>query len=287
VELQRDVRQLDERGIKLVTISYDSEEILRGFTERNNITFTMLSDPASEVIERFDLLNPVPTWIAEEGGVTPEIEQAVSTYVSVVGPNPEWAGIAFPGTFILDSDGGVLERDFEDFYIERNTISSILLRRGEDLTPVEATRVSTPQFDLTTFPSSSELAPGNRFTLVLNVEPAEGMHIYAPGADNYRVIALDIEAQPFIETLPMEYPESASYYFEPFDETVPVYEEPFTLLQEVVLKGDLESQGMLRGRDSVTISGTLEYQACDAEICYVPASVPLSWTMSLRPLVFR
>jgi hypothetical protein len=287
VELQRDVRELDERGIKLVTISYESQDILRGFTERNDITFTMLSDTESEVIERFDLLNPVPEWVGIDGGVTPENREAVETFVSVVGPNPEWAGIAFPGTFILDSDGMVLERHFQDFYIERNTIASVLVRLGEDIDPVEATEVSTPQFDLTTYSTNPALAVGNRFTLVLDFEPGEDMHIYAPGAADYRVVALDIEPMPYLDIMPMAYPESESYYFEPFDETVPVYLEPFTLLQEVILKGDLESQGSLRGQESLTINGTLEYQACDENVCYSPGSVPLSWTMELRPLVFR
>ena len=287
MELERDAEELEARGIRLVTISYDTGEILRRFTEQHGISYTMLSDPESEAIERFDLLNPVPQWIAAEGGVTPEIEDAAATYVSVVGPNPEWAGIAFPGTFILDPDGKVLERHFEDFYIERNTISSILVRRGEDLAPIEATRVATPELDLTTYSSDSEVAVGTRFTLVLRVEPGEDMHVYAPGADEYRTIRLEIEPQPFLRVLPMEYPESDLYYFEPFDETVPVYEEPFTLLQEVVLEGDPESQGLLRGQNSVTVTGTLEYQACSSTVCYPPAAMDLSWTVSLRPLVFR
>lgn len=287
MELQRDVRELDERGIKLVTVSYDTTDILRAFTERNDITFTMLSDPTSEVIARFDLLNPVPEWIASDGGVTAENREAVETYVSLVGPNPEWAGIAFPGTFMLDPDGRVLERHFEDFYIERNTVSSVLVRMGEDLSPVQATKVDTAQFELTTYSSDTELSVGNRFTLVIEIEPAAGMHIYAPGAEGYRAVTLAIEPQPFIEVLPVEYPASETYYFEPFDETVPVYLEPFTLLQEVVLRGDLASQGLLRGQETVAVRGTLEYQACDATLCYPPSSVPLAWTMNLRSLVFR
>ena len=31
--------------------------------------------------------------------------------------------------------------------------------------------------------------------------------------------------------------------------------------------------------------GTLEYQACDDNICYTLESVPLSWTMTLRPII--
>jgi peroxiredoxin len=289
VELARDFDELEARGIRLVTISYDSGAVLRALAERHGITFTMLSDPSSEVIERFDLLNPVPEWNLGEDRGTPGIQEAVATYVSVVGANANMVGIAFPGTLILDAEGRVEERYFEDFYIERNTISSVLIRRGEGSPPVEATHVGTAQLDLTTWSGNSELAAGNRFTLVLSVEPHGGMHVYAPGAEagGYRVIALEIEPQPFIRVLPMAYPESQPYYFEPLDETVPVYEQPFTLLQGVILEGSPEAQNLLRGRGSVTIAGTLAYQACDASVCYSPVRVPLSWTMSLRPLVFR
>jgi hypothetical protein len=31
----------------------------------------------------------------------------------------------------------------------------------------------------------------------------------------------------------------------------------------------------------VTVSGTLEYQACDDKVCYAPAKVPLSLTLDV------
>ena len=288
MELQRDVDQLDERSIKLVTISYDSQETLQTFTQSQGVTYTMLSDPGSEIIERFDLLNPVPEWALGEDSDDPDVAEAVATYVSVVNPSEMMVGIAFPGTFILDPDGEVLERHFEDFYIERNTISSVLLRMGEDLEPVQATEVSTLQLDLTTYSSDPAVAVGNRFALVLEIEPKEGMHIYAPGSsDDYRDISLTIDPLPFLRVLPMEFPDAGEYYFEPLDDSQPVYEESFKLIQEVYMDGSLEAQGLVRGEDSVTLTGTLEYQACDATICYIPTSIPLTWTMELRPLVFR
>jgi hypothetical protein len=33
------------------------------------------------------------------------------------------------------------------------------------------------------------------------------------------------------------------------------------------------------------LTGTLDYQACDDKQCFNPGSVPLSWTLTLRPLV--
>ena len=35
------------------------------------------------------------------------------------------------------------------------------------------------------------------------------------------------------------------------------------------------------------IKGSFQYQACNDKECFNPVSVPLSWTMSLRPLVFE
>lgn len=246
----------------------------------------MLSDVGSETIRRFGILNPVPEWAVGENAGDPTVEAAVETYVSVVNPSERMIGIAFPGTFMLDTDGRVTSRYFEDSYIERNTVSSIIMRLGEGRDPVEAARVSTPQFDLTTYASEPTLAPGNRFALMLSVAPKDGMHVYAPGDHDYRVIALEVAPNPLIKVLPLAYPESEPYYFEPFDETVPVYEEPFELVQELVLEGTLEAQAALRGRESVTIDGTLEYQACSESICYPPQSLELSWTIPLRPLVF-
>jgi hypothetical protein len=33
----------------------------------------------------------------------------------------------------------------------------------------------------------------------------------------------------------------------------------------------------------VLLDATLEYQACDDAICYMPQKVPMSWTLPLKP----
>ena len=287
MQLQRDVQALQEAGINLVTISYDSREVLQRFAQAFDISFPLLADVGSPVIERFGLLNPVPQWGLEQGLDDPALAETFRTFVSVTRPNERFVGIAFPGTFMLDVNGVVTERHFEDFYIERNTLCSVLVRLGEDIDPVAATRVATAQINLTSYASDPQVAVGARFSLVLDIEPLPNMHVYAPGADDYQVVSLTLDPNPHIRTLPMAYPESEPYYFEPFDETVPVYREPVTLLQEVVLDGSPATQEALRGQTSITLTGRLDYQACDDAICYLPSSIPLTWTLPLRDLVFR
>ncbi|MBI4475008.1 MAG: redoxin domain-containing protein [Acidobacteria bacterium] len=287
MELQSRTEDIRRQGLGLAVISYDSQEILAAFVKQRGITFTMLSDAGSATIKKYGILNPVPEWAIGPNASDPAVQSEVQKYVSVVRPNATMVGIAFPGTFILDRQGRVTARFFEDFYIERNTVSSIMLRLGDRKGTVAGTKISTAHFELTTYPSDSAIAPGNRIGLALEVKPGSRMHVYAPGASNYRVISLKLDTQPFVRTLPMKYPASEIYHFKPLNERVPVFQKPFTLVQEVILEGTPQAQAAFRGKDSLTVTGTLEYQACDDKICYNPASVPLSWTLSLRPLVLE
>ena len=287
MELESQADELRERGYGIAVISYDEQEATARFTEANNISFPLLSDVGSETIERYGILNPVPQWAFGEDADDPTVQADIATFVSVVNPSEMMIGIAFPGTFMLDTAGRVTSRYFENFYIERNTVSSVIIRLGEAQVPVRAAQLSMPQLELTTYASEPTIAPGNRFAVMLDIEPHAGMHVYAEGAEDYRVVGLEIESDAPLTVLPMAYPESTNYYFEPFDETVPVYVEPFELVQEIILDGSLDAQQALRGQDSITVNGTFDYQACSDEICYPPESLELSWTIPLRALVFR
>ena len=287
VELQGRAIELQEQGFGVVSISYDSREVLAAFTKQHGITFPMLSDPGSETIKRYGILNTVVAQAFGPNRDDPEVKAEVLRYISVVNPSPNMEGIPFPGMFVVNTQGRVTSRVFEDFYVERSTVSSIMKKLGVGANIVAGTKVSTEHLDVTTFPTNDVIAAGNRFSLVLDVTPRRGMHVYAPGASGYRVITATIAPQSFVRLSSLSYPASETYHFTPLNERVPVYQKPFSLVQDVVLDGDLKTQAALRGQESLTINGTLEYQACDDKICYNPVSVPLSWTVKLRPLVMQ
>ncbi len=269
----------------MAAISYDPVDTLAAFSWQRGITFPLLSDAGSATIKKYGILNPVPKEALGPNKDDPAVKADIQKYVSVVNPTAAMVGIAFPGTFILDRKGRVTSRFFEDFYIERNTVSSLLVRVGANAAPVAATKISSAHLDLTTYPSDPAIAPGNRFSLVMDIKPSPGIHVYAPGAKGYRPIALIIAPQANVRVLPVQYPPSQIYFFKPLKERVPVFQKPFTLVQEVILEGTPQAQAALRGKENVTLTGTLDYQACDDKQCYNPASVPLSWTLALRPLV--
>ena len=285
LELQSQYDSLRKEGLGLVAISYDSHDTLAAFAEQHRITYPLLADVGSATIKRYGILNTV----AEEGlgpkGSDPDVIARVKLYVSANGANERQRGIPFPGTFIVDPRGRVKARFFEDSYTVRNTVSNIRVRLNAVDSSVVVTRVQGAQLDVVTYPSDSAVAPGNRFAVVAQVTPHEGVHVYAPGAANYKVIDLKVLPAQYIRALAPSYPASQLYFFKPLNERVPTYQKPFTITQQIVLDGSAAARAALASQKAMTIGGALTYQACDDRLCYDPVTLPLSWSVNLRPIV--
>jgi len=285
LELQSQYDSLRKDGLGLVGISYDSKDILAAFSKQHGITFPLLSDVGSETIKRYGILNTV----AEEGlgpnGQDPDVIAQVKLYVSANGADERQRGIPFPGTFIVDRSGRVKARFFEDSYTVRNTVSNIRVRLNNLNTSVAATRAESRQLDVVTYPSDAAIAPGNRFSIVAQITPHNGVHVYAPGAANYKVVELKVLPSRYIRTFKTVYPKSEIYFFKPLNERVPTYQKPFTISQDIVLDGQASTRTALAKQTSMTIGGVLTYQACDDRLCYDQVTLPLSWTIGLKPIV--
>ena len=294
MELQDRLQELGGSGIGVAAISYDSTEVLNDFAEQRGITFPLLSDKDSAVITEFGILNTV---VAEGLGPNrdnPEVVASVHKYVaaSVFDSIPLRQminGTPFPGTFMLDANGRVTSRYFEEFYRERSTTSNILLKAGIGLTPIAAIEGTTAQLKFTAYPSDTTVTNGTRFSLAVDVEPHPNMHVYAPGAEKmgYRVVGFNMNPSELVRFEPATFPESEIYHFEPLDEYVPVYQEKFTLLQEAVVNASAEAEEIMEELYALTLSGSFDYQACDDAICYPPASVPITFTLELEHLDYQ
>lgn len=286
MELQNRLEELESSGIGVAAISYDSEAVLTDFATRRGITFPLLSDDDSSVITDFGILNTVAAEGIGANADDPDVIADVAKYVSRFGPTPIVVGTPYPGTFMLDAEDRVSSRFFEEFYTERNTTSNVLLKLGIGLSPIAAIEGSTAQLKFIAYPSNPVVTVGTRFSIAVEVEPGQDMHVYAPGAETmgYRVIGLRMAPTDHVRFEPVEFPESEFYHFEPLDEYVPVYQRPFTLIQEVVVDAKPGTEAALGELDALTLSGTFEYQACDDAICYNPVSVPLSFTLELELL---
>ncbi len=96
------IEAFTSRGYAVAILTYDSVDDLKRFAGRRDIAYNLLSDPESDVIRAFDLLN---------GGHR---------------PGSRSYGIPHPAIFVIDRDGIITHRFAEAIYSRRTDISRVL-----------------------------------------------------------------------------------------------------------------------------------------------------------------
>ena len=125
------------------------------------------------------------------------------------------------------------------------------------------------------------VAPGKRVTLAIDVSPKPKMHVYSPGQEGYIAISLTLEPNPAFTAAKAKYPAGEKLFMPVLKETQLVYAKPFRIVQDLTLASTPALRQQAAAGTPLTIKGTLRYQACDDTICYIPATVPLTWTVAL------
>ena len=148
--------------------------------------------------------------------------------------------------------------------------------------PANAKRIATDHLQMTTYVTDEAVAPGSAFSVVFEITPREGIHVYAPGEHSYKIVRLSLEPDPRLIMRPVEYPASEIYFFAPLKERVPVFQKSFTLTQSMAVSTAPEHRAALAKVNRMTIKGTLDYQACDDRVCFLPKSIPVTYTVRLR-----
>jgi thioredoxin:protein disulfide reductase len=138
------------------------------------------------------------------------------------------------------------------------------------------TTAETAHLKLSASASADRIRPGQRIALTLDIELKPNMHVYAPSVEGYIPIEWSMAPNTTIVVQPMVTPPPHMLHLEAIDETLPVYSGRFRLVRDITIASDSKLKG------TVTIEGTLRYQACDDRMCYVPKSVPLKWTLRVQ-----
>ncbi len=260
MELEQNADRIRSQGLGIVAISYDSVDATRQFSDRAHLSFPLLSDIDSAVIKHYGILN--------------ETVDAKSAFY----------GIPYPGTYMLDAKGIITAKYFEDDYKSRDTSASILLRQF-GLTPVPAHQpVPAKHIGLTTSTTGTEARTGQRITLTLDAALAAKMHVYAPGVKGYIPIALTFDKTTGFAADAPVYPASKMLHIPVINETVPVFVGKFQVLETIRLADTAELEPALDKDRNLKVSANFRYQACDDKECYVPETVPLTWTVHVQPL---
>jgi hypothetical protein len=232
---------------------------LKYFTDRRKIGFPMLADPTSTIIRTYKVLN-----------------------VEAIG---QYKGMARPGYFFIDTHGVIREKFFEAKYRERLSGNNVIAKLFPELGQEVTSNVEAPHLQLMIEQSDRAAFPGNNVTLTAEVRLPPDVHVYAPGAKGYIPIKLLIDPIPEIQLKPAAYPRSKILYLPAIKERVPVFEGSFRISQDLQLATSADfSNSLAADGKTITISGKLEYQACDSKICFLPTSVPVQWQLQALPL---
>jgi hypothetical protein len=256
--LERKRQQLEERGVRIAAVSFDPVEILRHFSDRVGIGFPLLSDPDSEVIQAFGVLN------------------------TSVPKDHQNYGIPNPGEFLINADGTVRAKYFEENFRDRFTGGQILVTElGGDAGAAQK-RIETDHLTATIWSSDAIVRGGNRLALGIDIELKPKMHVYAPGVEGYLAIDWTMQSTEGLEVFEVRYPESRRLELPAINEVVPVYEGSFRLLRDVHIGQPNDVAAVLDPQSRILLRGRLRYQACDDKLCYLPQALDLSWTIELE-----
>lgn len=143
----------------------------------------------------------------------------------------------------------------------------------------ETTRISTDHLEITAYVRDAAAAS---LSLVLDIAPRERIRVYAPGAAVYHAIAVTVAPTPFLQFQPPKFSTPERLHLPGPDDGVAIYRKPFRVIQDVSIRALPGSGQGSQGIEDVIVRGVLAYQACNDQVCFPPASVPLSWTVPLR-----
>lgn len=255
VELQRNLPDFERNNIAVVGISYDPVDVLARFAAAHGVTFPLLSDEGSKVIQELGMLD----------------EQVYEHHAAFGITNREdrfW-GVPYPGEFLLDERGVVTQKRFQKNYRERET-SQAILEQGFGVAALShspAARGEAGGVVVRSFLDAGEYRTHQRLRLKVEVMVRSGWHVYGlPIPDGYVPLSVTLDPIEGLEVGEPVLPTPHPFRVEGLDEQFFVYEGKVTVAVPVVFTRNVGDQ---------TLHVEVRFQACSADQCQRPNGLRL------------
>jgi hypothetical protein len=242
---------------------------LHRFADAHGITYPLLADEGSIAITELGLLN-----------VT--LEEERKAYNRPV--EDRHRGIPYPGSFLLDEDGVVVGKRFEDSHRIRPTANMLMSQffgAGENA-PEGLVQTASPGVQVAAWLDSGVLAANQLQNVHVRFQLDDGVHLYTePVPSGFRAVDVQLTGDDRIhveETTPLV---GHEFSIEGLEEQFFVVEDtvdmsiPFFLLTNRDTAGD--------GSHAVPLQVVVSYQACTADDCYLPERVELALDLREEP----
>lgn len=231
-------------------VTYDEVDALAAFADEFGITYPMLSDPDSVIIERFGILNTL---------VDPE--------------DHPWFGVPFPGSYVIDPEGVVTSKFFEnELTVRPNAHQLLRAALGEPVTiePAPSQAVAA-EVAVEVAYDGTELMPTVMHDLLITLRVPEGQHLYGePVPDGMIATSVVIDNGVSVIHRQPSFPPTREHQLSGSGEVLHVYEADVQIQIPIVYRSSDFFEGV--ELDRVAVTGTIRWQSCDDDICHLPVS---------------
>jgi hypothetical protein len=136
----------------------------------------------------------------------------------------------------------------------------------------------TPHLRVAWYAQPGTVGPNTPGAIVIEVVPAPGIRVYAPGQLGYIPVSLTVTPHARLKIGEARLPKPVEHVFPPTGERSLVSDKAFRMEFPVSLA---DAQPGAGASSTVTVDGVFEYQACDDTLCFRPAKVRMSWTFEV------
>ena len=240
--------------MRLFAISYDDQEVLREFAEKQEIPFPLLSDIDSEVIRRYGILND-------------QVEPGDAFLY----------GIPYPGAFVLGADGRVVAKFFHDSYKKRDSPELYLdAARGrveieQDAPIAHGGEDDGIDLEVALHGGAGTFRQGIRREILVRFHLGEGLHVYGdPVPDGMVPVSIEIDGPDGLVVEPEIRQPTTPLRVEATGIELPVWSDEVDFRIPVYPVGELASEVRPLDQDSARVVVRVCYQACDDQVCLLP-----------------
>jgi hypothetical protein len=246
---------VENNGLRIAAVSYDSQETLQDFALKHGIGFPLLSDHDSAVIRRFGIFNPN------------------------IAPGLRAHGVPHPVEYLVAADGKLIRKYFVENYQHRVTASAVVLHEfGEvdDHASLVTLRSGALTFDVSLSGAKAFAGQEIGYRASFKLEP--GWHVYgSPLPDLYTATSITFD-DPNIIRQSFELPAPQPLEIAVLGETLPMYSGSFRGRGSLLLKFPMAA-------GDIVLSGQLRFQQCSDTMCEPPETIPFKLPLTIQVFV--
>ncbi len=236
---------------------------LAGFADEHGVTYPLLADVGSVEIKRLGLLND--TIVEERLAWGMEMDD-------------KHRDLPYPGTFLLDEAGVIIEKKFERSH-RRRPSGTVLIEdlMGAQPVPAVSNTDAAPGVQGAAWLDEDSFFPGQSLYAHVRLHIDQGLHLYVPPlADGYLPLRVTIDDLPELTVQPAILPAG-----DPF--RVDGLPEEFWVVEGVV---DVRIPFYFsdEGTEDATLTVRVGYQACDEKVCFAPEELQMELPITYVPI---